>query len=503
MNDITVSQQVKDVSRIERVYAHSHIRGLGLDDTLNAREVSQGMVGQKTARRAAGVILKMIECGKIAGRAILLAGEPGTGKTAIAMGIAQSLGNDVPFTSISGSELFSLEMNKTEALTQCLRKSIGIKIREETDIINGEVVDIEINSDSKTGKLTLKTTEMETLYDLGTKMIDSLHKLNINIGDIISIDKLSGKITKNGRSFARASDFDTTANNTKFIQTPNGELCKRKEFIHTVTLHEIDVINSKPSGFLSLFAGDTGEIKQEIRDQIDIKIDKWREDGKATIIPGVLFIDEVHMLDIECFSFLNRAIEQDMSPIIIIATNRGITEIRGSSELSPHGIPIDLLDRLLIIHTKQYEKNEIYQIISIRAEEEDVEITEKGKQFLTEIGHNTSLRYALHLIQPSFVICKKRKENIINVNHIKKAYSLFVDIERSQNFLNEYQNQFVFHDKTSITKPINNNIHHHDDDDDDDDHNNDDVKMEVNDNHNNNNNDNNNDEDHDIVQHNE
>ena len=44
------------------------------------------MVGQTTARRAAGVILEMIRDGKIAGRAILIAGQPGTGKTAIAMG---------------------------------------------------------------------------------------------------------------------------------------------------------------------------------------------------------------------------------------------------------------------------------------------------------------------------------------------------------------------------------------------------------------------------------
>jgi RuvB-like protein 2 len=66
--------------------AHSHIRGLGLDDALEARAVSQGMVGQKAARRAAGVLLEMIRQGEIAGRAILLAGQPGTGKTAIAMG---------------------------------------------------------------------------------------------------------------------------------------------------------------------------------------------------------------------------------------------------------------------------------------------------------------------------------------------------------------------------------------------------------------------------------
>ena len=69
----------------------------------------------------------MIKEGKIAGRSVLLAGGPGTGKTAIAMGLAQSLGADTPFTSIAGSEIYSLEMNKTEALTQAFRKSIGKK----------------------------------------------------------------------------------------------------------------------------------------------------------------------------------------------------------------------------------------------------------------------------------------------------------------------------------------------------------------------------------------
>ena len=80
---------VKDVTRIERIGAHSHIRGLGLDDSLEPRQISQGLVGQKDARRAAGLILSMIKEGKIAGRSILIAGQPGTGKTAIAMGMAK------------------------------------------------------------------------------------------------------------------------------------------------------------------------------------------------------------------------------------------------------------------------------------------------------------------------------------------------------------------------------------------------------------------------------
>lgn len=60
---------------------------------------------------------------------------------------------------------------------------------------------------------------------------------------------------------------------------------------------------------------------------------------------------QVHMLDIECFSWLNRALESDLAPVLIIATNRGIAKIRGTNYKSPHGIPIDLLDRLMIVST--------------------------------------------------------------------------------------------------------------------------------------------------------
>lgn len=103
------------------------------------------MVGQGKARKAAGVILKMVKEGRIAGRAVLMAGPPSSGKTAIAMGMAQSLGSDVPFTMISASEIFSLEMSKTEALTQAFRRSIGVRIKEESEIIEGEVVEIQID----------------------------------------------------------------------------------------------------------------------------------------------------------------------------------------------------------------------------------------------------------------------------------------------------------------------------------------------------------------------
>lgn len=37
---------------------------------------------------------------------------------------------------------------------------------------------------------------METEYDLGAKMIESLSKEKISAGDVITIDKASGRISK-------------------------------------------------------------------------------------------------------------------------------------------------------------------------------------------------------------------------------------------------------------------------------------------------------------------
>lgn len=51
MADVRVNASVSDLTRIERIGAHSHIRGLGLDDALEARAVSQGLVGQTSARK--------------------------------------------------------------------------------------------------------------------------------------------------------------------------------------------------------------------------------------------------------------------------------------------------------------------------------------------------------------------------------------------------------------------------------------------------------------------
>lgn len=447
MDDEITLPTGQELTRIERIGTHSHIRGLGLNDNYEAHSNADGMVGQLKARRAAGILCRLVQEGKIAGRAVLIAGPAGTGKTAIAIGLSQQLGPNKPFVSISSSEIFSLDMSKSEALMQAFRKAIAVRIKEEVEIIEGEVVEVRIDkptaaTGAKRGKITLKTMAMEAVFDLGQKMIDNVLREKVQAGDVISMDKSTGKIVKLGRSLTRSRDFDAMGPMTKFVQCPDGEISKRREVVHTVNLHEIDVINSRTQGFLALFSGDTGEIKTEIRDQINAKVQEWREENKAEITTGVLFIDECHMLDIECFSFINRAIESHLAPIVVMASNRGFEKIRGTSFLSPHGLPMDLLDRMVIITTSHYSASELKEILKIRCEEEDVSLEEEALTELTSVAERTSLRYAIQLITTSSLISKRKNSKQVGVDDIKHAFSLFLDEKRSSQFLADYENLF-------------------------------------------------------------
>jgi RuvB-like protein 2 len=145
----------------------------------------------------------------------------------------------------------------------------------------------------------------------------------------------------------------------------------------------------------------------------------------------VLFIDEVHMLDIECFSFVNRALEDELAPIVIMASNRGNTQIRGTDYRSPHGLPLDFLDRVVIVSTHAYSSEDMKQIISIRAQEEEVDVTPDALALLTKIGQETGLRYASNLITTSDLIRKKTGRSEVTIEDVQRSFALFYDPTRS------------------------------------------------------------------------
>lgn len=198
--------------------------------------------------------------------------------------------------------------------------------------------------------ITLKTSKGTKQLKLDLNIYENMQKEKVNIGDVIYIEASSGNVKRVGRCDSYASEFDLEAE--EYVPLPKGDVHKKKEIVQDVTLHDLDIANAKPQhghDFVSLMGQIMKQKKTEITEKLRLEINKvvnkYIDQGIAELVPGVLFIDEVHMLDIECFTFLNRALESTLAPIVILATNRGICTIRGTDIISPHGIPVDLIDR--------------------------------------------------------------------------------------------------------------------------------------------------------------
>lgn len=100
-------------------------------------------------------------------------------------------------------------------------------------------------------------------------------------------------------------------------------------------------------------------------------------------------------------------------------------------------------------------------------------MSEEAHTVLTRIGMETSLRYAIQLISTAGLVCRKRKVSgfdlgsrhgcdvapafilvhglfpqgtEVQVEDIRRVYSLFLDETRSSQYMKEYQDSFLFNE---------------------------------------------------------
>ncbi|KAK7595457.1 hypothetical protein V9T40_013282 [Parthenolecanium corni] len=452
-------EEVKSTVKTQRISSHSHIKGLGLNENGSAIPMASGLVGQEAAREAAGIVVDMIRTKRMAGRAILMAGPPGTGKTAIALAISQELGNKVPFCPMVGSEVFSSEIKKTEVLMENFRRAIGLRLKEVKEVYEGEVTELTpIETESPMGGygktvshviIGLKTAKGTKQLKLDPSIYESLQKEKVDVGDVIYIEANSGAVKRQGRSDTFATEFDLEAE--EYVPLPKGDVHKRKEVIQDVTLHDLDVANARPQGgqdILSmmgqLMKSKKTEITDKLRKEINKIVNKYIDEGIAELVPGVLFIDEIHMLDIETFTYLHRALESPIAPIVIFATNRGRCTVRGTEDVvSPHGIPMDLLNRLLIIRTLPYNRKDMENILKLRAQTEGHNLNSDALQSLAEIGTRATLRYACQLLTPAALTAKVNSRSTITKEDITEVSQLLLDAKSSTKVLEKYKNIYM------------------------------------------------------------
>ncbi|UXI15596.1 tether containing UBX domain for GLUT4-like [Sarcoptes scabiei] len=450
---------IKTNDKHQRISAHSHIKGLGLDPELEISSTNScGLIGQNDARKAAGVVVELIKMKKMSGRAILFVGPTCTGKTALAMAISKELGNQIPFCPMVAGEVYSAEVKKTEILMENFRKSIGLRIKEMKEVYEGEVTQIEpMEMENPIGygkqihhlSLTLKATKGTKKLKLDPSIYEALQKQKVEVGDVIYIEVNSGSLKRIGRSDAYATEFDLEAD--EYVPIPKGDVFKKKTVIQDITLHDLDQANAHPSGsqdvlslMEQLLKPKKTEITEKLRKEINNKVNKLIESGVAELITGVLFIDEVHMLDIECFTFLSKALESNIAPIVILASNKGNCLIRGTDNIfSPHGIPVDFLDRTIIIKTIPFTMEEMIQIIGIRSIAEGLKIDDDVLLKLGQIGSATSLRYAIQLLNPCHQLAKTYCQNSINLQVLDEVTELFCDSRKSAIELGKMRSKYL------------------------------------------------------------
>ncbi|GFE53384.1 DNA helicase [Babesia ovis] len=449
----------------EQTSVHSHIKGLGvnpsifnLDTTLIKTpgdtsdsawkayiehfDAGCGLIGQYRAREAAQLAVDMIKAKKMAGRALLFAGPSGSGKTALAMAIARELNTSAPFTILSSTEVFSAEVKKTEILNEAFRKSIHIILKEEKQVYEGEVTELVAEeTENPSGGfakcisaviLTLKTVKGTKTLRLAPQIHDQLVKEKVTIGDVIYIDAATGQVRRCGRCDSYATEYDLEVE--EYVPLPKGEVYKQKQCVQELSLNDLDVANAQPTGgsdILSMINQYIKPKKTEITEKLRLEVNKaltrYIDMGVAEVVPGVLYIDEVHMLDIECFTYLTKILESPLAPIVIFSTNRGVCTVRGSDSIEPHGIPVDLLDRLMIIKTMPYTIDEMVQVLRIRGKAENVHLTDDALVRLGEIGANASLRYCMQLIAPANILREIEQSDVLSRKFIDDADSLFMD----------------------------------------------------------------------------
>lgn len=103
---------------------------------------------------------------------------------------------------------------------------------------------------------------------------------------------------------------------------------------------------------------------------------------------------------------------------------------RGTDYTSPHGIPVDLLDRSLIIRTVNYSIKEIITILSIRAVTEGVELQDEALAELGTIGARTSLRYCEQLLAPARILAETYGRKVIQYPLERESGALNAQGER-------------------------------------------------------------------------
>lgn len=385
--------------KLERDRIHSHVLKKDTLDLLNQKNYKEALLN----------IVNLLKLNK-PGQTFLIRGPSGCGKTAL---IADLYKEQYLINSISAVELQSFNLSKAEAVTQAVRKSIRLRIKEIIKVIEGEITNL------TSSKLSLKTLDMESTFEIGDKMLQEIQKEKIVVGDVVRIIKERGKIIKLGIS---ASKMDSEfIGDILSVPCPEGEMFKTIEDVQLMTLHDIDCLNNKTHGYLEIYNGETGEISSEVRKEVNKRVKKWILEEKVVLERGLLIIDNVQILHKDYFYLFNNSIEFTFDPVILMIEN--FTDTLQSST--------GLLSSAFVINVDQINDNDLKDVIRAHIETENVDFDSNVLDYLNDLALSYGINYAINIIDLYVVKSLKQANTKIALEEVKTLVSLFLDVNRA------------------------------------------------------------------------
>ena len=106
-------------------------------------------------------------------------------------------------------------------------------------------------------------------------------------------------------------------------------------------------------------------------------------------------------------------------------------------------MPVDLLDRMLIIRTLPYALEEVTQILSIRARTEGIEVEDAAIVKLAQLGDAASLRYAVQLLTPARIVASTLGREAVSAADVDEVHRLFIDAKSSAKILQENGERYL------------------------------------------------------------
>ena len=160
------------------------------------------------------------------------------------------------------------------------------------------------------------------------------------------------------------------------------------------------------------------EITEKLRAEINKVVNKYIDQGIAELVPGVLFIDEVHMLSKGAFNALLKTLEEPPEHIIFILAT---TEI--------HKVPDTILSRVLRFDLRKIAHTDVVTHLQMIADNEGIKAEPEALDVLARAAAG-GMRDAISLFEQYVIAGKLTFETVKQHLHLVEE-QLLDDLFRS------------------------------------------------------------------------